>query len=312
MKGTAYAILAAACNAMVGVLSLSLILIHMSPVAISFYKCLAALLMLTVIVVFRSINLFKYDAISILQTALIAFFGIFILYYFETLAYSFSQIAQVVFTLLGTSTIVTVIYTYIKDKDSRNLLTMLSVILAFIGLILFHWTDLMHGVFNTGFVFATLAGIGYGCYLIINKKPRIKHEVVQLWYMMLFGTLFLAIPFLLSHNYSLPLAMHPLLNLALLGLIPTIGGYYCLVKALSYTSIINVQISTLTEPLMASILGLYFFKQWLSSEEIVGGFLIIVAILLINYSAFMKRSICQNKQAKENLYRQHNDMNDAH
>src|SRR5690348_13722202 len=106
-KGVLYAYIAALLNAFVGVFSLGAFNLGISPTSVAFYKCLIALITLTLWVsttaTLRSACMRLYH--HKFQIALISFFGVFLLYFFETSAYTFTNISTVVFTLLGTSTI---------------------------------------------------------------------------------------------------------------------------------------------------------------------------------------------------------------
>ncbi|OGT42249.1 MAG: hypothetical protein A3F42_05175 [Gammaproteobacteria bacterium RIFCSPHIGHO2_12_FULL_37_34] len=280
-SGVLYALLAAILNAFVGVFSLGAFAAGLSAGGVAFYKCLIAFIALSIWIMFyldqrqACINLLPHTA----KIALIAFCGIFLLYFFETRAYLYNNISVVTFSVLGMSTITTFVASQLILKKRHTLISSLGMLLAIIGLFVFHTTSNSHFDFNAGFVFALIAGCGYGLFLVLNKKnPANFHGLAMLWWLLLFGSLFLFLSCLIF-GLEIP-SLNSLGYIALLGVASTIGGFYCTTKALSLTSATTVQLFELNEPLFASILALIFYKQWLTSAEVIGALLILSGIFI--------------------------------
>jgi DME family drug/metabolite transporter len=289
-KGALCAYIAALLNAFVGVFSLGAFNLGITPTSVAFYKCLIALITLSFWILTNQtlltacIRLSKHK----LQIALISFCGIFLLYFFETNAYSSANISTVVFTLLGTSTITTFLASAILLKKPLSPNEGISLLLALIGLFLFSFNNKGQFQLNVGLIFAMIAGLGYGLFLTLNqKKPASFHGVPMLWWLLLFGTLYLSIPFAFSFS-ALP-NLHATLYIVLLSWISTIGGFYFTTKALSLTKATIVQLVELNEPLFATILGLVIYHQKVTHMELFGGFLILAAIYT-SYKPFYKSS----------------------
>jgi drug/metabolite transporter, DME family len=276
-KGAFFALSAAFLNALVGVLSLASFANGMSSAHVAFYKCIAAFLMLSILV---SINKNHRNNIKKLsnyrwQLAIMAFFGFFCLYFFETKAYTQNSIALIVFTLLASSAITAFIASYVLTKifSVRKLICMT---LSIIGLICF--THQSSVSMNLGLVCAAIAGLGYGMFLVLNNHFKLPiHGIPLLWWLTFFGVIYLSIPFLLNAPKMIPLNSIP--SILLLGIAPTIGGFYCTTKALSYTHANDVMLFESTEPLIASLLAFIFYQQYIHKYELIGALIIISAIL---------------------------------
>ena len=83
--GYFYAILAALLNGFIGIFSVKIIQIGLPPYAVSFYKCFLALVMITCVLI--ATNQFSqwllYFKTNWKKVSLCAFFGFFMLYFFE-------------------------------------------------------------------------------------------------------------------------------------------------------------------------------------------------------------------------------------
>lgn len=282
-NGVFCALAAAFLNASVGTFSTGALNAGMSTESISFYKCLLALSVLSLWIFAIKEQRKQWLALipHLRKIALLALSGIFVLYYFETTAYQFSAIAITVFILQGVSTITTFIGSKIVLKNQYGLIEWLSLLLAITGLTFLYYSTNTLSEFNIGTLFATIAGIGYGLFLVFSKKVSLPYQGVPLlWWLLLFGSLFLGIPFYL-HEPMLP-TLSGWLYITCLGLIGTIGGFYFTIRALRLLSASKVQLCELCEPIFACLFGLIFFKQWLTFLDITGAICIFVAIYMLN------------------------------
>ncbi len=198
------------------------------------------------------------------------------LYNFETAAYQYVNVAVVVFCLFGTSTVTTFIFSAVLEKRGC------------VPLMYFQW-----GV-ATGFVadfsgcgqyrrgqlcrdrLRVLSGIGYGVFLVLSKRFELGGGLVAVFALMLFGVAYLAVPFALA-GLSVP-AADSLPVLLLLAVLPTIGGFWCTVKALTLLNSQSVQLIELTEPVFAMVIGFMVLGQVTTLLQAFGGGLILLAI----------------------------------
>ncbi|MBN9413123.1 MAG: EamA family transporter [Candidatus Paracaedimonas acanthamoebae] len=273
-----FSFIAAACSASVGIFSKGAFNSGLEPMHVAFYKTLLAFIIVSIFVLLSS-N-FRNDVLSMAKNAmrisLCAFFGIFILYNFETLAYAYEYISTVTFILLSTCTITTIIFSCTLLSEKIGMCNVFSSAFCLIGLwLLFNNPNI--SLANMGGILATIAGIGYGLFLVLTKKYAISCSIfAYLWWLLGFGTLFLAFPFLLN-NPSIP-SLRSLIFISPLSVFPTILGFYCTTKALTYTKVSKIQIYELAEPIFASLFAFIIFGEHPSMTTIAGGIFILFAI----------------------------------
>ncbi|MBV9576893.1 MAG: DMT family transporter [Gammaproteobacteria bacterium] len=280
-----FALLAAFFNALIGVFSKNIFSLGMLPSHVAFFKCLLAFLLITLIHIFDKNGLQKIiqHAKAWWKIAICAFFGIFVLCFFETIAYSYSMVSTVVFLLLGASSITTFLMSYFFLNERITFINLFSFLLCVIGLF-YIFNEKSVQLASFGSVLAMIAGIGYGLFLSFTKKLDVStNGLAFLWWFIGFGMFYLSVPFILNHPSFPPLSSLP--TLLLLSIVPTIGGYFCVARALAFGDASKVQIFALTEPLFASLMGFVCFGELLKGTQLFGAVLILLSIYLaIQYS----------------------------
>lgn len=279
--GALLAVLAAILNGTVGLFSVSLFQMGMPSEAVAFYKCLIALItigcLLLVTGQFRA--WLRYIRQYWKHTAICAFFGFFVLYYFETAAYQYINVAVVVFCLFGASTVATFLLNAALERRWINRHEMIAMLLAILGLYLvFVDTRALaeHGEY--GLFLAVVAGLGYACFLVLTKKLGLGGGLIPVGTLLIFGVVYLFVPFTLQ-GWSLPTGS-VLYFLMMLALLPTIGGFWCTTQSLTLIGSQSVQLIELTEPIFALIIGFIFLGQLVTGPQMLGGGLILLSIVI--------------------------------
>lgn len=289
LTGILLAVLAAIVNATVGIFSVKLFESGMQSESVAFYKSLVAFILLLSVT-----SLFKREELSSLLSrkfwalAICAFFGFFCLYFFETAAYSTVNVAVVIFMLFGSATITTFILNALFENRFLLPKEALSGALAVIGLLFIF--DLNRLQSNTlGLCYAIIAGMGYGCFLTLSKRFAIGSGIVTLTVLLAFGCIYLFIPF--AYQGLEPLKVTNLPAIILLALLPTVGGFYCTLKALSLIKSQSVQLIELTEPVFALVFSFIFLGQLSTTTQLVGGAIIILSIILheVDYKIILRK-----------------------
>jgi len=273
------ALLAAFFNGMVGVFSVNLFNSGLPPQSVAFFKCVLAFTIIGVILVLtnKAKDVVSYLKAKWFYVAICSFFGFFVLYHFETAAYETVNVAVVVFCLFGSATITTFVVEAIIEKRFFSLAEFISITLALFGLY-FIFIDNEVGFDNgEGLSFALLSGLGYGLFIVLSKKLKIGSGLITVFSLLLFALVYLFFPFALS-GYSIP-SSDNFIDLTLLALLPTIGGFWCTTKALTILKSQSVQLIELTEPIFAIIFGLIFLGQLTTVFQIIGGAFIMLSIV---------------------------------
>lgn len=278
--GVFCAMLAAIFNSMIGIFSVNMIDMGIGTYSIAFYKCILSFIILTTWLVFSGqilqwwIIFRKYWW----QMAIASFFGLFIMYFFETAAYSHEKVSVVVFLLLGSATITTFILNSILNRTKLSMHNIISCLFALLGL------SLVFG-FNgnvtskTGLIFAIIAGFGYGTFIISSKKFNFGSGIIVVNSLMLFGTIYLSVPFIYTGIQVIP-NIDSFIQLLLLALLPTVGGFWCTTKAISLLKGETVQLLELSEPLFSLLLSFIFLGQLLTMWQLVGGLCVTLSIFV--------------------------------
>ncbi|MDO6708935.1 DMT family transporter [Photobacterium sp. 1_MG-2023] len=292
--GVILALLAAFFNGMVGIFSVSLFQSGMPPEAVAFYKCVVAFLMIVAVLVATEKvgTLLAYLKEKWKALIVCSFFGFFMLYFFETAAYETLNVAVVVFLLFGVSTLVTFFANAVFERRNLTGQEWMSVLFAVLGLyLIFMENEHIEASVNTGFMYAVLAGIGYGLFLVLNKKLNIGGGLIPVCGLLLFGLVYLMIPFTMTGLVGIDPSVW--LTLVLLALLPTIGGFWCTTKSLTILKSQTVQLVELSEPIFALMLGFVFLGQLVTPMQMLGGACILAAILIheVRLSFFRKNKM---------------------
>ncbi|PHF72229.1 EamA family transporter [Priestia aryabhattai] len=282
--GVILALGAAILNGTVGILSKGLFSSSLTPAAVSFYKCFIAFVTLSIFAILNT-NFRKNIIIltkNVKAIALCAFLGIFVLYFFETTAYKYAVVPFVVFILLGSSVLTTFVFSSLLLKEKKNKLKYVGLTLLIIGLIIMALAQGATGGLSTGAILAGIAGIGYGLFLVLTKKFSLEGGLSLIWYFMLFGIIYLFIPFY-REGIVIP-ELNSMPSLIALAIFPTIGGFYCTTRALNYLEANKVQFLELSEPIFATVFAFIVLKETVQGIEWLGAFFILIAIYISEYS----------------------------
>ncbi|NPD01265.1 DMT family transporter [Brenneria sp. hezel4-2-4] len=286
IAGIVYALLAAIFNGTVGVLSVKLFQTGLSPAQVAFYKCLIGLAIIFVIIMSsaRRAALFHFIKSHWHVVLICSFFGFFMLYHFETSAYSTTNVATVVFMLFGTATVFSFMLSAIAEKRLFSWKEIQAITLSIVGLyLIFSDESGIELSFTVGLINAMLAGIGYGLFLFLSKKLKLGAGMPQMCTLLLFGSIYLYFP-VHSSSLAASVTVEMAVMLLLLAILPTIGGFWCTTKALTLTSSQSVQLIELSEPVFAILFSAIFLGQLSSPVQYIGGALIFLAILLHEFS----------------------------
>lgn len=280
-SGYFFALMAAIFNAMIGIFSVKIMETGLSPYAVAFFKCFIALLILTswFLVSGQMMKWIQYLKSLPWQLPAAAFFGIFVMLFFETAAYKFEKVTIVVFMLLGSSVLTTFILSSILDRKWMSLSEAMSCILAITGLALIFGVNMISSESFLGIILAAIAGIGYGTFLTINPRFKIGSGLMVVNSLMLYGTIYLFIPFSYE-GVILPSEMETIVLFVFLALLPTIGGFLCTTRALTLIKSKSVQLIELTEPLLSIGFSFFLLGQVITFWQLIGGAMLISSIYI--------------------------------
>ena len=286
--GVSFALAAAALNAMIGIFSVLLMNTGLKSNDIAFLKTIIAFVLLSVLLR-KTPKRMQYQHLITTEfvgssnkrvmwtVAICAFLGIFTLFVFETKAYEYGNPANVVVVLMAAATISATLFGALLLKEKLLLSTILGVLLAVTGIFVISWTSSVN--LNLIF-FASLAGSGYGLFSVLMQRFGLQGGIYLTKYLLLFGSVFLFIPFIVTFE-PINIGYPSVLGLLGLAIFPTILGFYCTTSALKYLPASKVQVIELSEPLFAMFFVWLILHEAATMRFWVGAGLVILGVITI-------------------------------
>lgn len=288
--GVSFALAAAALNATIGIFSVLLMNTGLKSNDIAFLKTIIAFVLLSALLS-KTPKRMQYQHLITTEfvgssnkrvmwtVAICAFLGIFTLFVFETKAYEYGNPANVVVVLMAAATISATLFSALLLKEKLLLSTILGILLAVTGIFVISWTSSVN--LNLIF-FASLAGSGYGLFSVLMQRFGLQGGIYLTKYLLLFGSVFLFIPFIVTFE-PINIGYPSVLGLLGLATFPTILGFYCTTSALKYLPASKVQVLELSEPLFAMFFVWLILHEAATMRFWLGAALVIVGILTITH-----------------------------
>ncbi len=286
--GVSFALAAAALNATIGIFSVLLMNTGLKSNDIAFLKTIIAFVLLLALLS-KTPKRMQYQHLITTEfvgssnkrvmwtVAICAFLGIFTLFVFETKAYEYGNPANVVVVLMAAATISATLFSALLLKEKLLLSTILGILLAVTGIFVISWTSSVN--LNLIF-FASLAGSGYGLFSVLMQRFGLQGGIYLTKYLLLFGSVFLFIPFIVTFE-PINIGYPSVLGLLGLATFPTILGFYCTTSALKYLPASKVQVLELSEPLFAMFFVWLILHEAATMRFWVGAGLVILGVITI-------------------------------
>lgn len=278
-RAECYALLAAAMNGTVGTLTRYGLSVGASHHQVAFWKSFIAFL---VLLTYSLLVPSERKALCQLrhkspQFIVLAFFGIFCVYFFETWAFRHAAIPLVSFLTYAAGGITLILSSlFLRERLGRS--RVLSFLLIVIGVyFLFSFEGHLPGS-QAGILLSLVAGLGYALFIFLSKLMRIGGGVAVLVWLFGFGSLYLAIPLHLE-GFEFP----PVMALAAIGalvLLPSIGGFYFTTRALEKGEASSVQIIETSDPLFSTLFAFFIFGEVMGRFGAVGAAFIMAGLVV--------------------------------
>ncbi|HEY4602352.1 MAG TPA: EamA family transporter [Cerasibacillus sp.] len=144
----------------------------------------------------------------------------------------------------------------------------------------------MSSITPIGILFGLGAGFGYALYSIFSKFALQKYSSLTITtYTFLIASLTL-LPFFPSEKLPLLLQREVIFYGFGLGLLPTAVAYMIYTIGLQYTEASKASILTTVEPVVATLIGIFVFREPFSFMQMIGMICILGAVILIHRSTF--------------------------
>ena len=278
-KGVVLAIISAICYGMNPLGALFLYEEGLNVNSVIFYRFIFASILLAIFMLIKKDSFYLKFKEIILLALLGLLFGISAISLFNSFLYMDAGLAS---TVLFIYPIFVAIIMALFFKEKNSIITILSIIFAFLGVVLLYESDGAN-VSNFGIFLVIVSSLCYAIYIvIINQYLKISALKVT-FYSMLFCT----ITILIHSFFDSSLNIMPLVNFNMwfytifLALVPTIISLLFLIKAIQIVGSTSASILGALEPLTAVLIGVYVFNEKITFWLVIGIVFILFGVLLI-------------------------------
>ena len=278
-KGVILAIISAICYGMNPLGALFLYEEGLNVNSVIFYRFIFASILLAIFMLIKKDSFYLKFKEIILLALLGLLFGISAISLFNSFLYMDAGLAS---TVLFIYPIFVAIIMALFFKEKNSIITILSIIFAFLGVVLLYESDGAN-VSNFGIFLVIVSSLCYAIYIvIINQYLKISALKVT-FYSMLFCT----ITILIHSFFDSSLNIMPLVNFNMwfytifLALVPTIISLLFLIKAIQLIGSTSASILGALEPLTAVLIGVYVFNEKITFWLVIGILFILFGVILI-------------------------------
>ena len=278
-KGVVLAIISAICYGMNPLGALFLYEEGLNVNSVIFYRFIFASILLAIFMLIKKDSFYLKFKEIILLAFLGLLFGISAISLFNSFLYMDAGLAS---TVLFIYPIFVAIIMALFFKEKNSIITILSIIFAFLGVVLLYESDGAN-VSNFGIFLVIVSSLCYAIYIvIINQYLKISALKVT-FYSMLFCT----ITILIHSFFDSSLNIMPLINFNMwfytlfLALVPTIISLLFLIKAIQIVGSTSASILGALEPLTAVLIGVYVFNEKITFWLVIGIVFILLGVILI-------------------------------
>ena len=278
-KGVVLAIISAICYGMNPLGALFLYEEGLNVNSVIFYRFIFASILLAIFMLIKKDSFYLKFKEIILLALLGLLFSISAISLFNSFLHMDAGLAS---TVLFIYPIFVAIIMALFFKEKNSIITILSIVFAFLGVVLLYESDGAN-VSNFGIFLVIVSSLCYAIYIvIINQYLKISALKVT-FYSMLFCT----ITILIHSFFDSSLNIMPLVNFNMwfytifLALVPTIISLLFLIKAIQLIGSTSASILGALEPLTAVLIGVYVFNEKITFWLVIGIVFILFGVILI-------------------------------
>ena len=278
-KGVILAIISAICYGMNPLGALFLYEEGLNVNSVIFYRFIFASILLAIFMIIKKDSFYLKFKEIILLALLGLLFGISAISLFNSFLYMDAGLAS---TVLFIYPIFVAIIMALFFKEKNSIITILSIVFAFIGVVLLYESDGAN-VSNFGIFLVIVSSLCYAIYIVIINQYLKLSSLKVTFYSMLFCT----ITILIHSFFDSSLNIMPLVNFNMwfytifLALVPTIISLLFLIKAIQLIGSTSASILGALEPLTAVLIGVYVFNEKITFWLVIGIVFILFGVILI-------------------------------
>ena len=239
-------------------------LVTLTPMQISFFRCLIAAL--TFAIIFKQ-KILQYNKLSIVNSFFYA--GVLIFY---VIAMKTTTAANAIF-LQSTAPIYVLIFEPIINKTKYERSNIITIAVCFFGMILFFLGDLTPGQLEGNF-FALMAGILFAAFFLGMKKNDKKYQQSSIFLGNIIVAL-ISLPFIFTID---EFAISDLWMVSFLGVFQIAIAYAFFSYGLKRVYAVEASIISMTEPVLTPLWVFIGYGEVPATTALMGGIIILTAI----------------------------------
>ncbi|MBQ0015426.1 MAG: DMT family transporter [Bacteroidales bacterium] len=191
--------------------------------------------------------------------------------------------AGVASTILFTYPVMTAVIMVLFFGERIRISTILSVLLALVGVLLLYWSDTSDTLPADGVALVLLSALTYALYIIAVDKSKINLSAYKINFYVLFycalGALILSV--ITGQGIALPTTFKGWFYTGWLAIVPAIMALVLMVYAAQYIGSTATAIMGALEPLTAVLIGILLFGEPFGIHLAIGIVLILAAVVII-------------------------------
>lgn len=281
LKGFLYAAIAAATYGTNPAFAVPLYSEGMNPTSVLLFRYLLGLPVLLLMMIWRGQSLLLRRREVIPASVLGILMGLSSLGLFESYKYMNAGVAS---TLLFMYPVMVAVLMSFFFHERFRITTAICLVVMGAGLLMLMRPDSQQGVSITGFLLVFISSLTYALYLVMTNVSKVVGEIPTLkllFYQLLSGSVVFVGMLLYGEPLVMPAGAGSWGNLAALAILPTALSLMCTTKAIKLIGSTPTAIFGALEPVTAVVLSVLFLNQTLSTNEMIGGMLIISATTMV-------------------------------
>lgn len=199
--------------------------------------------------------------------------------YFTALDYVSSYIVVI---LLYLHPALIVMYEIFYLKHKKDMKKIVALLVSTLGIILIVWTDSLSISF-VGILFGFFSAFFYTFYILglQEKRTKIMNSIVVTGYILLFSAISFVLKNLFTNTLYLPTTVKGLWVVIVFALVSTVFAIFAFCTGVRVIGASRAAIISTLEPVFVTILGVSLFKENLNLYSLIGGLLIITAVIVL-------------------------------
>jgi drug/metabolite transporter (DMT)-like permease len=136
-----------------------------------------------------------------------------------------------------------------------------------------------------GNMLSVASGISYAAYILITQQARRRVSSLKYsWLVSLIGAILLLIFGLAAGSFKQTLSLQGYLLIFLMSLSSQVFGWYLVNDALGKLPAAAVSVALVGQPLVVTVLGIFFLREIPSNLQVIGGITCLIGIVVVQRS----------------------------